>query len=563
MIRLRSTFITAVFFLLSISATAERLKFPVEKNNVQIFPQRFEYALIDENHIRIGDIMIDANKVSLELIPQDKQLTVFRFRFRFPSPLMTAGELVVKDSIGKAIWIQKFEKANLAITPDEENERYRVQMAFYDSVPFEKDFLTKLENTSFFRFCVSKIENETKINLCSKELFLKYVKAKPTIQSRDPHRKDSYVVINGRPVDPSGIVFLNEVTDPISLQALLLSGASVEIDTRRKQIRYTDILQGESKDQLIIRAQGTTPVDESKVKRISADEWEMVVPARRPTIYLNGEGGIPMRQEFLIKGSLRSEAMQVEVIEGATTQTYSPEVQIKLKKPTEVTLSPGDKRSSVDGTTQSWMLNQLEKGKINKRGLFVIENNNKFYTEYEVYRGHSILGFTRLMYPLFSQTQFQWWHGGFNWGVALNVDKSLSKSALENDWSKFSLEVLYRFQKGMNLKDPTFGLLFFADQASYDAKATLMGMGLFADLKVKDPNIDWVSARLHWPLSASGDNNLKLKSGWNFEATARKFKNDSVFYELGFRAFSYKFENTAANLTFNRNMIFLGIGSLL
>jgi hypothetical protein len=554
--------------LYSVEGFAEKLSFPVEKNNVQIFPQRFEYSLVDENIIRIGDIEINANQVSFEIIPQNKDLTQFRFRFQFPVDLISEGEITIKDSIGKALWIQKFQK-NYVQTQNKSGQiqvdtqtpgKHRSLVGFFDSIPFDREFLNKLENTSFFRFCVSKIDKETKINLCSKENFLKYKKNKPEIQTREPHRKDSYVVINGRPVDPVGIVFLNQVSDPISLQALLLSGASVEIDTRRKEVRFTDILKAESPDQVLIRAKGTEPVDESAVKRISADEWETLIPLRRPILYLKGEGGIPMRQEFLITGPLRDESLQIEIIDGIVRKTYSEEIKIKFKKPDTVNLLAGDKRSQIESSTQTWTLKDLKKGEINKRSLQVIENDNKFTTEYEVYRGFPITAFTRGMYPLFSQTQFQWWHGGFRWGAALNVDKSLSKSKNENDWTQFGAEFLFRFNESLNGDDSIIGIIAFTQQSTYDIKLSSSGFGFFAEQKVDDPYIDWINAKINFPLFGGGEG-YQQKTSWNIEASARHFANRSTFYELGVRGFSYKFEKTSS-ISFNRNMLFVGVGTL-
>lgn len=547
--------------IFSFCADAERLTFPAEQNHVQVFPQQFEYSLMDDNHIRIGDILVDANKVSLQLVPQNKELSNFRFHFIFPASLMTEGELTIKDSVGKLLWIQTFKKNHLLINSKNSNTKYRDGMATFSSIPFEKDFLTKLENTSFFKFCVSKIDAGTKIILCSKELFLKYSQNIPSIFSREPYRKDSYVVINGRPVDPTGIVFLNKLTDPISLQALMRSGASVEIDTRRKDVVFTDVLQGENKDEILVRAKGTEPVDESKVKRISVDEWEISLPASRPTLFLKGEGGIPMRQEFLIKGPLRTESLKIEVTEGASKKTYSSEVRLRLNKPNEVTLAAGDKKSIVEGSTKTWILMDLEKGKTNKRTLQVIENENKFTTEYEIYRGYPILAFTRLMHPLFSQTQFQWWHGGFHLGAALNADKALTQSLTENDWSLFSAELLYRFEKGMNLDQSNTGLLLFANQATYGSKINLFGLGIFTNIKVSDPMIHWIYAKMQIPLSASGDN-IKMKTSWNAEVSGKHFANESVFYEAGIRGFHYGFESSNTDLSFIRTMVFLGVGSL-
>jgi hypothetical protein len=38
------------------------------------------------------------------------------------------------------------------------------------------------------------------------------VKGVPSLGVREPFRKDSFIEINGRPVDPQGVIFLNQKT---------------------------------------------------------------------------------------------------------------------------------------------------------------------------------------------------------------------------------------------------------------------------------------------------------------------------------------------------------------
>jgi hypothetical protein len=541
----------------------ERLLFPAEKNNIQVFAQRFEYSLTNKSQFRIGDILVDSAEIDVRLVSAGSNR--YRFFFRWPGDLVKEGDLLIQDNTGKTLWAQKFAAKDVRIGASklpktEESANYRTSVASFQSTPVKTDFLDQLQFNAFFRFCVRKEEKETRIYICSKDLFIKKnAKGGYAIQNRESFRKESSVDINGRPVDPSGIIFLNEVTDGISLRALMESGARLEVDTRRKAIAFQDVVLSDNGKSIVIRAHGTEPVNPALVKRKGPEDWEATVSVDRPIIYLKGEGNIPMLQEFLVQGKVRPDTIRVDIVDGAEPQTYSSSMDLTLKPVKGLTLAAKDKKTTWNNPT--WSLLDFEKGKTNKRYLDVTSADGKFVAAYEAYRGFPFELRTRLMFPLFSQTQFSWWLGP-RLGFDLNYDKTLSKAATDPDWTNIRFDLLYRFTPGMQGKDPTMGALLFYNQFKADASISLLGVGFFFDMKSPWAGpIHWLQGRFNLPVAKSGTS-LALKTSYDIEVSAKHFTSDTLFFDAGLRTMKYSLAADLVSFSYSKTLIFAGAGIL-
>jgi hypothetical protein len=554
-----------VFFsgpAMAFNESQERLLFPADKNNIQVFSQRFEYSLLNQSQFRIGDILVDSAEINLRLVPTSSNR--HRFYFRWPADLIKDGDLLIQDNTGKTLWAQKFTSKDVRVgrsrrKKTEDSANYRTSVASFQSTPIKTDFLDQLQFNAFFRFCVRKEEQETRIYICSKDLYLKRRKNRYAILYRKSFRTESSVDINGRPVDPSGIIFLNEVTDNISLRALMASGARLEVDTRRKAIAFQDVVLSDNGKNIIIRAHGTEPVNPAQVKRKGPEDWEATVSVDRPIIYLKGEGNIPMLQEFLVQGKVRPDTIRIDVLEGSEEQTYSSSLDLKLRPVNGLTLAAADRKSSWSNPT--WSLLNLEKGKLNKRYLNVTSADGKFVAAYESYRGYSMELRTRLMFPLFSQTQFSWWMGS-HLGLDLNYDKTLSKAATDPDWTNARLDILYRFTGGMQAKDPSMGALLFYNQITAGSSLSLLGLGFFFDTKSPWPGpIHWLQGRFNFPLAKSGTT-LALKTSWDVEVSAKHFSSDTLFFDVGLRTMKYSLADELTSFSYSKTLVFGGVGIL-
>lgn len=548
-------FVLAFFF--SNSLWAQKLFFPVEKNHVQIFPQRFEYSLLDQDRLQVGDILIDSANIRFRLVAADKDKTHFRFHFTWPANLLTEGELIVKDNTGKALWAEKFKRHQIQLTDVTEPEGSRSDLASFQSGTVTDEVLNKLQLLPFFKFCAVLNDQQTHIYVCSKDLFLKKEDKTWRVQWRESFRKDSYVEINGRPVDPQGVIFLTETTETISMRALIASGATLEIDTRKKNVRFKDIVLAPNKREVIIRATGTSPVNEANVKKFGLQDWETSLPIDRPVMYLKGEGDIPMRQEFLVSGPVRGDDLQVEVTKGWCEKTYSSEVTLGLKSNKPLAFENIDKQSTLDRNRAEWKLANLDKGKMNTRYLGVELNKEKFIAGHDVFRGFPFSAEVRLMVPLYLQTTFRWWLNDHRSGLELGYDRALAKAASDPDWSVSHLAYLLRMTPGLHLIDSTWGLAASYDSISTGSTIATAAAGAFIEWKMAP---HWIRARLSIPLLATGAS-ASLKSSWDGEISGRYFTNQNMFYDLGARVFQYRFQTDTAGLGLTRSLLFGGIGS--
>lgn len=547
--------------------TRHALSFPVEKNHIKVFAQRFEYQLIDKDRFQIGDVIIDASKLDFQIVPvKGGKTTQYQLRFRWPAGLVNDGEFIVKDNVGKGLLNQKMNPAQIKLSAESiaEDTGGRVQLAIFETPALDTDLIQKLQYAAFFKLCITKGDQDTRIIICSKDLFLKKTDKEIEVLSRDSFRKESYVEINGKTVDPQGIVYLNEKTDTISMRALIVSGATIEVATRKKDVRFKDLVLNAKGDQILIRTKGTEPVFETNIKRYGPEDWEVGLSLERPTMYIKGEGGIPLRQEFLPQGKLRKSSLQIDVVDGWEESTYSSELTLELAK-----VNPQIKLSSVEKNSvlrngKTWSLKDLKTNTTNLRYLNVDTPEGNFVAAYDVYRGAAFEASTKLSFPLFSESELQWWLGGFHWGFAAHYDKLLSKGSSDPDWSNLELSTHYRFTKGLHMKDPTLGMGLTYGMAQAGSSVTLMGLDFFSELKTPGylaPYFDWWLSRVRIPLMASGTDNLKNKMSYDFEFALRNQSKFSFFYETGLRMFSYKFSSDVADSSFSKVLIFGGIGA--
>lgn len=548
------------------SPTRHTLFFPVEKNHIKVFAQRFEYQLIDKDRFQIGDVIIDASKLDFQFIPVKGKNTQYQLRFRWPAGLVNDGEFVVKDNVGKAIFTQKMNPAQILLSKKNISEETggRSQLAIFESPALDPDLIQKLQYAAFFKLCINKGDQDTKIFLCSKDLFLKKNEKDIEILSRDSFRKESFVEINGKPVDPQGTIYLNEKTDTVSMRALIASGATIEVATRRKDVLFKDMVLNGKGDQILIRTTGTEPVFETNIKRFGPEDWEVGLSLERPTMYIKGEGGIPLRQEFLPQGKLRKDSLQIEVARGWENATYSSELTLELGKVSPQTKLSSSEKNSVLRNSKVWQLKDLKTNATNLRYLNVESPEGSFVAAYDVYRGAAFEVSTKLLLPLFSESELQWWLNGFHWGFAAHYDKILSKGASDPDWSNMELSAQYRFSKGLHMKDPTLGMGLSYSMAKAGSGISLMGVDFFSELKTANlisPYFDWWLSKIRLPVMASGSDNLKNKMSYDLEFSLRNQEKMKFFYETGIRLFSYKFSSDVADSSLSKVMIFAGIGT--
>jgi hypothetical protein len=539
----------ATFFFMALTASAApegrpELFFPLEQNHVKILPQRFEYELIDKDRFRVGDVLINAREIGFQLIPVDAHKNRYKIRFQWPAGLLQQGEIAIKDNSGKALWIKSIDSHQIQLRSPRDlpgpGAHLRSQLATYESTGDVFEVLTQLKQVPFFRFCIHREEPLTRIYLCSKDLYIKADDSQFRILARDSYRPSSFVEINGRAVGGNGIVFLNAPSEYIYLRTLLLSGANLELETRMKPVEFKDIALDADGRTLRVRAEGAEPVDPSQVKKISDSEWETSLRLDRPFTYLKGEGDLPLRQEFLITGPVRKDTLHVYVTSKPQTETYSSHVTLGLQTLAENSLSPYDRRTTLNKLSESdyeWTLSDLEKNSANRRYLKVTSPEGVFVGAYDVHRSLSLDGELRLMLPLWAQFRLQ---GTLNrrFSSYLSYDQQMVKKSSEPDVKLITVGFQYRMPAGIHLEDAAFGPSLDVTAFQNDIKSVLlMNAGLFAEFH--SPAwyrqwLPWTILRAKMPVTIM-DADYKLKSSWDAEIDLRHFFSPTAYFEFGLR----------------------------
>lgn len=540
--------------------TRTELFFPVEKNGVQVLPQRFEYQLLNKDQFRVGNILINAKQIDFQILPSSGP-NRYKLRFQWPVGLLNQGEIVIKDNSGKGIWFQKIQAHQVALSEDQ-------TLATYETETEVPSLIRAIQLYPFFRFCVHREEPLNKTYLCSKDLFLRRPKDQITIEKHDSYRPQSYVEINGRTVGDQGMIFLNSPSEFISLRALLLSGATLEIDTRMKKINFKDVLLSPDGKQIIVRAQGSEPADPSNVEhdpKAPSDEWQIRLDTQRPFTYVKGEGDLPLRQEFLIQGPVRKEDVKVTVTQGGSDQIFQDEVTLTLQPATGLKLLPADKKTKLDSLGENqykWTLTGLKKNEVNRRYIKVSSSDGEYFAAYDLKRSAAFDGSLRLMAPLWAEANLLY-TPRVNWGFDLQFDMPLQKSDSDPDLKITTVGAQYRFSPGLHLQDSVLAAEAYLQSFRADSTSLLL-YGLALQAEYKNPRFwggrfPWTFLKIRLPLGLDNAD-YKIQSSYEAELTLRSLLTTNQYWEIGARTQDFNLESGSASLRSQKSFGLLGYG---
>jgi hypothetical protein len=475
------------------------LFFPIDKTNVKILQQQFEYELVDKDKFRVGNVVFDARLFEFR-VGKGQDEEKFKLKLKWPAGLLSEGEISIRDNIGKAIWIHPIDKETVVF------KKRTVDGTSQTLAELEGDILPEevfrgLQFVPYFQVCVQKPELPTRISLCSKDFFVQVSKGRLEIRSRDSLRQESFVNINGAKVDPQGVIFLTSTAAVISMRVLLLSGATLDIDTRMKEVEFRDIAANDSKGRLMLTGYGAEPAASHRVVKLADGSWRTEVALKRPVVFLRGEGDIPMRQEFVLQGEVRDQSIRVEVLERLPVSTYSSGITIDLKKNPRIQFTPGDEFSTIDEAEAylSWNLNSLSDKNKNRRFLSVQQDGRKFTAAWDVVR-YPRWDFTfGAALPLDVRLQLRGWMDNQNFGYGLEYQ------AFITDWkkdvgpsSRLRLPLYFSFKDHYNLRSNSYGLVIAPVQYGFKSGSAMgLSVGGFSQLMMPE-EYDWLGT---WNLS--------------------------------------------------------------
>ena len=496
-----------LFCLIGARAFAERsglpLFFPADKNKIQILPQRFEYSMKDAEKIKIGDVIVDTSQLNFEILVSKKSKNIaikYRFKFSWPADLLQNGNIYLTNNNGKAVWSSTVNARNTTYTriknTDEPDLRSSVAHLLSDEI--NPETFNSLKYFPFMKFCINKYAADTRIETCSKELYFFSEPQGYSIKSRPTNIREASVSINARPVGDQGMVFLNDVSESISFRATVISGATLTIETRKKDVEFKNVFLGDDQKSIVFEAHGTEPVLEKDTERLTNGNWRTSLPIDRPVVYLQGQGEIPLRQEFFIKGPVPRLNAQAFIKEMTAEKTYNSKLKTTISASQGTKLSNIKNESSLQSKSETeyiWMQDQLETGQSNRHYLNLSAEKENWIAAFDIFRGCSSEVAVQFfnIYPsayLNGAVQFSYWFENFlglntklshqKWGLGISHISSVVKKSNLPQLIMTNVDLSYRFSSGLNYIDPSMGIKIISSQIKLDStQTTSLGVGLF------------------------------------------------------------------------------------
>lgn len=554
------------------SSKLKPLYFQADKNNLQVLPQRFEYTLMDEDRLKVGDILIDTTQVGFQIEPSKDKKGAYSLRFTWPAGLIKEGELAIKNNSGKAIFNTLLNKDNIQVSQGptvEGEEKLRSEIATITIDDVETSLVDDMKYFPFMTFCIYRESEETRLYLCSKELYLSSQQGQMVVKARSAAKKSAQVEINGKVVGNQGLIYLNDRSENVAFKALTQTGAFLEIETRKKDVDFKDVVVSEDGEKMILTASGAEPVDEKAVKKLNDTDWQVTLSKNRPVLYLKGDGDIPMRQEFYVRGNLPREKNRPYVSVRSVSRIYSSQLSVSGVSPegVQVKVPEKDPEAQVETLKKNqfqWTMRDIPAGVETRRYLDVITEDRKFVVGYDVFRGQPFgLGLGgKYLTPsgiAFGTLDFQWWMENFlfinagwsrfHWGISLERQQHMTEKDDQPKVDLTTLELLWRAHEGFNLIDETWGLSIPLQmiQGENDS-TTAYGLGVFWMHK---PQSRWLKSWMSWTelklqyFAGSSGSEFKLKSAYDLKAQAYWQFSSQWYLRYGLDYSEYKYDPSA------------------
>lgn len=546
------------------------LLFQASKNNMQVLPQRFEYTLMDEDRLKVGDILIDSTKVTFDLQAPTKNDAPYKVRFTWPADLLKDGELAIKNNAGKAIFTTRLDQENVKISKNErDQENLRSDLASLTVELKDAKIVEDMKYLPFMTFCIYRQSDETQTYLCSKELYLSTQQGVLAVRPRSSSKKTAQVEINGKVVGNQGIIYLNDRSESVSFKALTQTGAFLEIETRMNDVDFKDAVQSDNGQRIIMTASGADPADGSKVRRLSDGSWQVALSKERPLLYLKGDGDIPMRQEFYVKGNIPPAKIRPTLVPNSVTKTYSSKVHLQGSAPNDVTVSAdaSDKDALFQGQGDqfNWTLMNLPSGKSTRHFVRVQSGSDNFMAGYDIERGNPFSAWLGARYQTpsgiaFGTLGFEWWFENFlgvssditnlHWGLTLSRDQHLTTNSSYPEVDLTTAELSLRATPGFHLIDETWGISLPVQMVQgKDASSMTFGLGAFVQNR---PTIRWVKKMAEWtelklqyfPSGTGSD--FKVNSAYRLEGNGYYNIKKDFYLKYGLGLAGYKYEPAGA-----------------
>lgn len=548
------------------SKYSEPLNFAAEKSNIQILPQKFEFTLVDSHKMKLGDILIDAAQVNLDLVTiQNKNDKQYKLTFTWPAALLSEGQVILLNNYGKSIWSSRIQKQNIKINQSLTNDTtLRAEIASITSSEISPKVINEMKYLPFMKFCVVKLEDDTRLQLCSREFYLSGQKDDLALKPRANVKKTAELSINNKIINSGqALIFLNNPDQNINLKARAESGSFLEFETRMQPVEFQDAFLNDDGKTIQIRASGANPVKENSVEFIGDKLWKSKIPVTDPVLYLKAAGGIPMRQEFFIRGTVPTQNLRPYAIPPIENKTYSSHAYIYGKAATKTSPVAKDKNIDLSLTENGefiWELKNLESDNENKRYLTFKTDKSEFSIFHKVYKGKSFQVKSSAMIEspsglLRGRFSFDWWFqnflwlsndwSNFRWGLQLEQTQALSKKDTLIDYTMTRASLMYRFSSGFHFTDATWGIKIpFQILKTSVSSFSSPGIGIFyfgPNPGFRLPIYNWYELELLYFSGAKSDTE-NLKSSYELSNTFYYKINKLFAFNYGIGIIQNNFE---------------------
>jgi hypothetical protein len=508
----------------------QALNFPASQNNVLPLPQKFEYSLRDAYRFLLGNRIIDTSNFQFLIRPLTNSVEV---DMKWPENIFDSGTLSILSPSGISVWSVPLEEKQNSI-----------------SIKDASSLVYKLLGLSFFKYCISRYELNTGMEVCSPELVAKGAGSKIRVESKSELANKSSISINGKPVTPHGIVFLNDEKESLSFRAKAASGAEFKMDTRSINLDFLDVISL-SDTLMSITIKGPFPLAPAQYRIIKDNIWSVTLKKDRAQVYIAGAGKVPLRQEFVVQGNLPTEANRLYLEKSSPTRAYASSLELRGWTPEKGTPQAADDSSEVAVTENrfSWSLKNLTAAQDKVSNIQVVDGKDVFTASYYFSRAYAnrfafLGGIKSGNNTLYFGAEGQAWLESLPYLSRVSQQKVGIGVLYNQDFTGKIKTILtevdgyWRLKRGLQFYDASFliglGIQNFTfDSQSLQTMAPFLGwMGpSFKKLKY----FDWQEFYLKQSLTAK-TSNIELKSRTEFKWKLFKSLNEQrkLRYTAGF-----------------------------
>lgn len=589
----------------------------------------FEYKLIEKGtQLQLGPVTIDEKTFSFGLRRLNEVDTNWRatgesfFFVKWPASLFTEARIELLTRDGNTIWKQELRKQDILAWKN----KVRKELKNPKSSIHQINWAIELNSANLplkgladgFRFCVSRLQENSQERLCSQNYVVRQVGTQ-TLLGRLKEMTAPRILVDGEAAAEAGELKL-EAGMPIRFFAQLATGETLEFSSKPLTVAWSDFTRLEGTDLYTVVGYETPPIGRYRiinpdrypqwVKAVGFEPtisdtrkfWAIQVKGSEGWLHFPGETGGLFRHPLPISKAPPSK-IRLHLSKRTPAGTYRDGVKLKGRKQASTSLSSQEYQiTDFNSNEFTWSFKAKENARINRASLLLNDGGQSYHAYYELYKGYSNELSTRLSmilsssglilmgeaaYNLWFEDVLGWDNYYFSkqrWGLGAKFFQSITKFNVKG-YGDATLNVLnvdlkYRLTPGLWTRDESHG--FMASYQNFDAnleitkfKVPMVGVGWFwarSMPKAIDEIFSlipfmnypkWVDMELIY-YAASTDSSKKLNLNMALNFHGQVLWKDNFFGEAGFGFKRYDFVDMTnayqRNLGYTLNTLYGTVG---